>query len=73
MRALVRGLLPVASRVLLVWRLRKPFATGGCCRTLAGVFRFAVFVACAGDRAGMTAASALLSPVGLPALGGARR
>jgi hypothetical protein len=32
---------------------------GGRCRTLNGVFRFAVFVACALDRAAMTAASAL--------------
>ncbi len=36
------------------------------------VFRFAVFVACALDRAGMTAASALLSPTGPLGLGGAR-
>jgi len=37
------------------------------------VFRFAVFVACALDRAAMTAASALLSSAGLPARDGARR
>jgi hypothetical protein len=37
------------------------------------VFRFAVFVAYALDRAAVTAASALLSPAGLLALGGARR
>jgi hypothetical protein len=37
------------------------------------VFRFAVFAACALDRAAMTAASALLSPVGPLALDGARR
>jgi len=37
------------------------------------VFRFAVFTACALDRAAVTAASALLSPAGLLALGGARR
>jgi hypothetical protein len=37
------------------------------------VFRFAVFVAHAFDRAAMTAASALLSSAGLPALDGARR
>jgi hypothetical protein len=36
------------------------------------VFRFAVFPACAIDRAAMTAASALLSPVGLLARDGAR-
>jgi hypothetical protein len=36
------------------------------------VFRFAVFVACAFDRAAMTAASALLSPAGLLARDGAR-
>jgi hypothetical protein len=36
------------------------------------VFRFAVFLARALDRAAMTAASALLSPTGLLALGGAR-
>jgi hypothetical protein len=36
------------------------------------VFRFAVFIACALDRAAMTAASALLSPAGLLALDGAR-
>jgi hypothetical protein len=46
---------------------------GGWCRTLAGVFRFAVFVVCAFDRVAMAAASALLSPASLPALGGARR
>jgi hypothetical protein len=46
---------------------------GGWCRTLAGVFRFAVFVVCAFARAAMTAASALLSPGGLLALGGVRR
>jgi integral membrane sensor domain MASE1 len=34
---------------------------GGRCRTLADVFRFAVFAACAPCRAAMTAASALLS------------
>jgi hypothetical protein len=37
------------------------------------VFRFAVFAGCALSRAAMTAASALLSPTGLLALGGARR
>jgi hypothetical protein len=37
------------------------------------VFRFAVFAACAFDRAAMTAASALLSSAGLLALDGARR
>jgi hypothetical protein len=37
------------------------------------VFRFAVLVACAFDRAAMTAASALLSSAGLLALDGARR
>jgi len=37
------------------------------------VFRFAVLVARAIDRAAMTAASALRSPAGLLALGGARR
>jgi hypothetical protein len=37
------------------------------------VFRFAVFVTCALDRAAMTAASALLSPAALLALDGARR
>jgi hypothetical protein len=37
------------------------------------VFRFAVFVACALDRAAMTAASALLPSAGLLALDGARR
>jgi hypothetical protein len=37
------------------------------------VFRFAVFVASASDRAAMTAASALLSSAGLLALAGARR
>jgi hypothetical protein len=37
------------------------------------VFRFAVFVDCALARAAMTAVSALLSPAGLPAFGGARR
>jgi hypothetical protein len=37
------------------------------------VFRFAVFVACAFDRAAMAAASALLSSTGLLALDGARR
>jgi len=36
------------------------------------VFRFAVVAACALDRAAMTAASALLSPAGLLAVGGAR-
>jgi hypothetical protein len=36
------------------------------------MFRFAVVAACALDRAGMTAASALLSPAGLLARGGAR-
>jgi len=46
---------------------------GGRCRTLADVFRFAVFAACAFDRAAMTAASALLPPAGLLAFGGARR
>jgi hypothetical protein len=45
---------------------------GGWCRTLAGVFRFAVFAACALDRAAMTAACALPSPAGLLAFGGAR-
>jgi len=40
---------------------------------LAGVFWFADFVAYALDRAAMTAASALLSPAALLALGGARR
>jgi hypothetical protein len=34
---------------------------GGRCRTLAGVFRFAAFAACAPRRAALTAASALLS------------
>jgi hypothetical protein len=34
---------------------------GGRCRTLADVFRFAVFAACAPRRAALTAASALLS------------
>jgi hypothetical protein len=38
-----------------------------------GVFRFAVFVARALDRAAMTAASALLSSAGLLALDGVRR
>jgi len=37
------------------------------------VFRFAVLVDRALDRAAMTAALALLSPAGLLALGGARR
>jgi hypothetical protein len=37
------------------------------------VFRFAVCVACAFDRAAMTAASVLLSSAGLLALDGARR
>jgi hypothetical protein len=37
------------------------------------VFRSAVFVACAFDRAAMTAASALLSSAALLALDGARR
>jgi hypothetical protein len=37
------------------------------------VFRFAVLFARALDRAAMTAASALLSPAALLALGGARR
>jgi hypothetical protein len=37
------------------------------------VFRFAVLVARARDRAAMTAASALPSPAGLLAFGGARR
>jgi hypothetical protein len=37
------------------------------------VFRFAVFVACAFDRAAMTAASALLSSVALLAFDSARR
>jgi hypothetical protein len=37
------------------------------------VFRLAVFVAYACDRAAMTAASALLSSAGLLALDGARR
>jgi hypothetical protein len=37
------------------------------------VFRFAVFVACAFDRAAMTATSALLSSAARPALDGARR
>jgi hypothetical protein len=37
------------------------------------MFRFAVFVACACDRAATTAASALLSSAGLLALAGARR
>jgi hypothetical protein len=46
---------------------------GGSCRTLAGVFRFAVFVVHAFDRAAMTAACALLSSAGLLALDGARR
>jgi hypothetical protein len=46
---------------------------GDWCRTLAGVFRFAVFAACALGRAAMTAALALLSPTGLLALDGARR
>jgi hypothetical protein len=36
------------------------------------VFRFAVFAACVLDRTAMTAASVLLSPAGLLALGGAR-
>jgi len=47
----------------------------GRCRTLAGVFRFAVFVARALGRAAVTAASALLSPALLSpaALAGARR
>jgi hypothetical protein len=46
---------------------------GGWCRTLAGVFRFAVFIACAFDHVTMTSASALPSPAGVLALGGARR
>jgi hypothetical protein len=46
---------------------------GGWCRTLAGVFRFAVFVARVLARTAMTAACALLPPAGLPARGGARR
>jgi hypothetical protein len=37
------------------------------------VFRFAVLVACAFDRAVMTAASALESSAGVAALAGARR
>jgi hypothetical protein len=37
------------------------------------VFRFAVFAACALDRAAMTAACAPLSSAGVLALGGARR
>jgi len=37
------------------------------------MFRFAVFVARALGRAAVTAASALLSPAGVPAIGGARR
>jgi hypothetical protein len=45
---------------------------GGWCSTLAGVFRFAVFVARALARTAMTAACALLSPAGLLARGGAR-
>jgi len=45
----------------------------GLSRTLVGVFRFAVFVARALDRAAMTAASALLSSAGLLALDGVRR
>jgi hypothetical protein len=45
---------------------------GGRCRTLVGVFQFAVFVARALDRAAMTAASALLSSAGLLALDGVR-
>jgi hypothetical protein len=36
------------------------------------VFRFAVFVACALDRAAMTAACALLPPAALLVLAGAR-
>jgi hypothetical protein len=36
------------------------------------VFRFAVFVVCARDRAAMTAASALLPSAGLLAVDGAR-
>jgi hypothetical protein len=39
---------------------------------LAGVFRFAVFVARALARAAMKATCAPLSPAGLPARGGAR-
>ena len=51
---------------------------GGSCRTLVGVFQFAVFVARALGRAAMTAASALLSSAllssaGLLALDGVRR
>ena len=51
---------------------------GGRCRTLADVFRIAVFVARALGRAAMTAASVLLSSAlsssaGLLALDGARR
>jgi hypothetical protein len=57
------------------WRVAAKTLCGRCgwCRTLAGVFWFAVFVACAVDRVGMTAASALLSPEGLLAPSGARR
>jgi hypothetical protein len=48
---------------------------GGRCRTLADVFRFAVFVPRALVRAAMTAASALLSSAlrSSAALAGARR
>jgi hypothetical protein len=56
---------------------------GGRCRTLADVFRFAVFAACAPCRAALTAASALLwsalpssallSSSGVLAYDGARR
>jgi len=46
---------------------------GGWCRTLAGVFRSAVFVARVPARVAMTAACALLLPTGLLACGGARR
>jgi hypothetical protein len=38
---------------------------GGRCRTLADVFRFAVFAPCALCRTALTAASALLSPAPL--------
>ena len=63
----------MASQVLLASRGAKTLCgRGGRCRTLAGVFRFAVFVACALDRAAMTAASALLSLAGLLAPDGAR-
>jgi len=57
--------LAAAAKTLCGW--------GGWCHTLAGVFRFAVFVACALDRVAMTAASALLSSAGPRALDGVRR